>query len=67
MSDLIKEKRAELAAVIEKEIKETIVKLMEEDFGAFVSKSLYISRDDQLEKIIGKDTVDLMKEYRKLV
>ena len=67
MSDLIKEKRAELAAVIEKEIKETIVKLMEEDFGAFVSKSLNISRDDQLEKIIGKDTVALMKEYRKLV
>lgn len=67
MSDLIKEKRAELASVIEKEIKETIIKLMEEDFGDFVVKSLNISRDDQLEKIIGKDTVALMKEYRKLV
>ena len=66
MSDLIKEKKLELATVIEKEIKETIVKLMEGDFGAFVNKSLNISRDDQLEKIIGKNTVELMKEYRKL-
>lgn len=67
MSDVIKEKRAELATAIEKEIKETIIKLMDENFGDFVTKSLNISRDDQLEKIVGKDTVALMKEYRKLV
>ncbi len=63
----IKEKKAELAAAIETEIKDTIIGAMNADFGGFVSKMLTSTRDDQLERIIGKELVELMKEYRKMI
>jgi len=63
----IKEKKAELAAAIETEIKDAIIGAMNADFGGFVSKMLTSTRDDQLERIIGKELVELMKEYRKMI
>lgn len=64
---VIKEKKVELAAAIEKEIKETIIGFMDDDFIGFVSKLLQHSRDDQLERLVGKDLVELMKEYKKVL
>lgn len=64
---VIKEKKVELAAAIEKEIKETIIGFMDDDFIGFVSKLLQHTRDDQLERLVGKDLVELMKEYKKVL
>jgi hypothetical protein len=64
---VIKEKKVELAAAIEKEIKETIIGFMDDDFVGFVSKLLQHTRDDQLERLVGKDLVELMKEYKKVL
>lgn len=66
MSELIKGKKLELASAIEKEIKEAIIAAMDSDFLGFTGKLLQHTRDDQLERVIGKETVELMKEYRKL-
>ena len=40
---------------------------MEDNFDGFVSKLLQHTRDDQLEKILGKDVVELIKEYKKVL
>lgn len=65
MSELIKKKKAELAEAIEGEIKESITKLMNDDFNAFINKIMTSTREDQLDKILGKGLASLIKEYKK--
>jgi hypothetical protein len=65
MSELIKKKKAELAEAIEGEIKESITKLMNDDFNAFINKIMTSTREDQLDKILGKSLASLIKEYKR--
>lgn len=66
MSDTINQKKLELRAAIETEIKSKIMELMEGNFPQFCDSLCNNTRDDQLTRIIGADVVSLVKEFRKL-
>ena len=66
MSEVIEQKKVELSKALEAEIKGQINQLMETNFKMFCSSILSNTRDDQLEKILGKELLALVKEYSKL-
>lgn len=66
MSEVIEQKKIELAKALEAEIKGQINQLMETNFKMFCSSVLSNTRDDQLEKILGKELLNLIKEFVKL-
>ena len=66
MSETIEQKKIELAKALETEIKGQVNQLMETNFKMFCNSVLSNTRDDQLEKILGKELLGLIKEFVKL-
>lgn len=66
MSETIEQKKIELAKALETEIKGQVNQLMETNFRMFCGSVLSNTRDDQLEKILGKELLGLIKEFVKL-
>ena len=66
MSETIEQKKIELAKALETEIKGQVNQLMETNFRMFCNSVLSNTRDDQLEKILGKELLGLIKEFVKL-
>ena len=66
MSETIEQKKIELSKALEAEIKGQINQLMETNFKMFCNSVLSNTRDDQLEKILGKELLGLVKEFVKL-
>lgn len=66
MSETIEQKKIELSKALETEIKGQINQLMETNFKMFCNSVLSNTRDDQLEKILGKELLGLVKEFVKL-
>lgn len=61
----VKEKKAELVLAIEKEIVSAVTKSMNENFKVFLDRLVKNTRDDQMERIFGKEVIELVKEYNK--
>ncbi len=61
----VKEKKAELVLAIEKENAGAVTKSMNENFKVFLDRLVKNTRDDQMERIFGKEVMELIKEYNK--
>lgn len=66
MSDNISKRKIELLLSIEEEIKSLINDKMAGDFADFVNNVQKVLRDDQVIGLLGKNGLDLFKDYQKV-